>query len=123
MLDEFQFARGRAMLLYFVIDPDEAGNIVRFGFTLRQAAYIDGNCGTGAVIWLSDRPRRFDLQREACLEVEVPEGDEVVRQLAPQPAFKLPKMFEGCAAEINERCQIRRLSDDEAQALHAGHAR
>jgi hypothetical protein len=89
MFDVLKFARGRAMLLYFVSNPDEAENIVRFGFTLRQAAYVGGSCGTGVVIWLVDHPRRFDMQSQACLEVEIPDGYEVVTQLAAQPALPL----------------------------------
>jgi hypothetical protein len=50
------------MLPYFVTDPDEAENIVRFGLTQRQAAYNGGICRTGVVIWLVDILRRFDLQ-------------------------------------------------------------
>jgi hypothetical protein len=107
------------MLPYFVTDPDEAENIVRFGLTQRQAACNGGICRTGVVIWLVDILRRFDLQKEACLEVEVADGDEVVGQLSPQPAFKLLRFFEGCAG----RCHIRRLSDDEARTLEASQAR
>jgi hypothetical protein len=98
------------MLPYFVTDPDEAENIVRFGLTQRQAACNGGICRTGVVIWLVDILRRFDLQKEACLEVEVADGDEVVGQLSPQPAFKLLRSFEGCAGEVAYPQTVRRRS-------------
>jgi len=105
------------MQLYYICDLAEAVGIERRGFSARQAAYTAGFRDETIMIWLTDRVRRLDPDREVCFAVDVPPDADFVREIPGDPRLVTQRVFEGSAADINRGCGMRRLSEDEARAL------